>query len=142
MFSSFIKNRNRKKIQLYTREMPIQLKMRNKELEQFSYSQVSEVLRVTQLGSGLPNKVKNEKFAYAMFCSKDEFESILPKLDFHSLRQEILSSLFLNKNKKSFSFLCLLDRAGYRKPNSNIKINTPSDLDGDYLDNTSDGISD
>ena len=122
--------------------MPIQLKMRNKDLEQFSCSQVSEVLRVTQLGTGLPNKVKNEKFAYAMFCSKDVFDEILPNSDFHALRDEILKALFLNKNKKSFSFSCLLDRAGYREPKSVVKVNSPSGIDGEYLDTASDSGSD
>jgi len=142
MFYHFIKNRNRKKIELYTREMPIQLKMRNKGQDQFSYSQVSEVLRITQLGSGSPNKVKNERFAYAMFCSKEEFESILPKLDFNTLRDEILNVLFLNKNKKSFSFSCLLARAGYKEPKSAIDIKVPSGIDENYSESSSDGYSD
>jgi hypothetical protein len=103
--------------------------MRFKNQTSFSKTQVSEVLRITRLGSGL---IKNEKFAYAMFCSESDFKALFPKLDFQKLRAEIIEALFLNKNKTSLTFACLLSRAGYREFNKPIDLKILRDLDDVY----------
>ena len=126
MISRLFKIINKKKIKNYALQVSIQLKMRNKNVEFFTHSQVAESLRVTRLGSGELSDVKKEKYAYAMFCSEKEFYTLLPKYDYLKMREEIVKALFLNKNKKTFQLSCLLRLADYKEPHERIAIAAPN----------------
>jgi hypothetical protein len=138
MISRFIKYRNKKLIKKYSREMPVQFRMRFKGQKLFSREQVSKILRITQLGTGLLKNVKKEKFAYAMFCSESDFNDLLPQLDYMELRQEIIGALFLNINKKTLSFSCLLNSA----EGINSKYLSSLDPSSSYGDTGFSGTSD
>jgi len=141
VISRLLKILNKKKINSYALQVSIQLKMRNKNVDFFTQSQVAESLRVTGLGSGQISNVKKERYAYAMFCSEKAFYTFLPKYDYLKMREEIVKALFLNKNKKTFKLTCLLQLANYKEPLESIDLVVPNNYVSE-LNSSSDSSGD
>ena len=107
MFQSFFKKR---KIKKYAKKLPQDLKENYLYQKHYSKEQVDASLKRKRLiGGGGGVAVTDHCYAYAMFCSPEEFNEIHEgtgeACDYASMRNEISDTMFSGASDFSFSTL-------------------------------------
>lgn len=106
MFKRFFRKR---KIRKYARKLPQDLKIAYGQQEYYSKAQVDASLRRQRLGSGDAAVIAANCYAYAMYCSAEEFKAIHDEAgehcDYAEMRSNISDTLFNHSADFSFSTL-------------------------------------
>ena len=106
MFQRFFKNR---KIKKYARKLPQDLKSHYGYKQHYSKVQVDYAIKRKKLGKSGAVIVTDNCYAYAMYCSPEEFKEIHDNAgencDYAAMRSEISDTLFNGACDFSFSTL-------------------------------------
>ncbi len=106
MFQSFFKNR---KIKKYARKLPQDLKAKYGYKQHYSKAEVDSAIKRKKIGNSGGVIVTDNCYAYAMYCSPEEFKEIHDNAgencDYGAMRNEVSDTLFNGASDFSFSTL-------------------------------------
>lgn len=116
MLQSFLKKR---KIKKYARKLPQDLKVEYGYKQYYSKTEVDSVIKRKKIGNS-SGVVTDNCYAYAMYCSPEEFKEIHDNAgencDYGAMRSDVSETLF--NGASDFSFSTLLVESSNSDPSS------------------------
>ena len=99
VFASFFLKR---KIRKLAKELPVLLKSKHGYQECYTKTQIDSIVHFSK-----SYNIELLAYAYAMFCSENEFKKLGSRAQYNSLRSQITEALFKNKTKLSVTGIYL-----------------------------------
>ncbi|MGF1733739.1 DUF6559 family protein [Photobacterium kasasachensis] len=109
MFQNYLKKR---KIKRYARKIPRDLKANYGYQNYFTKEQVDAAITRQKIGNSNAPAIIDNSYAYAMYCSPEEFSKIYENIDgdfdYETIREEVSDVIFYGISGFSFSSLLVV----------------------------------